>query len=192
MLTLQPFAAVAIALLLNPAAAWSGMGESAPHVPLPGAYPAIRTTATLGLVVLLATLGVWGGFVAEPRVPAARRLAHEEIIRLLDEQGVRYGYADYWASYDIAFRTRERITLAPHYTNRIAAYGEAVLGADRKAYVFRVSAPVDSDHYRKVLQLNTAAFQRLSRTWRRDGTRVISYDVPPYVVMIEGPSGSRP
>jgi len=191
-LALQPFAAVAIALLLNPAAAWAGERGSMPHAPPPGAFPAIRTTATLGSALLLATLGVWGSFIAEARVPEARRLAHEEIIRLLDEQGVRRGYADYWASYDIAFRTRERITLVPLYTNRIAAYGASAHDAEPKAYVFRVSAPEDSDHYRKVLQLNASAFQRLSRTWQRTGTRVTSHAVGPYMVFIEAPAGARP
>ena len=141
----------------------------------------------LGVALLLGALGVCGSFAAPARALEQRAAAHEEIIRLLDEQNVRYGFADYWASYDVAFRTRERIKLVPFYTNRIAAYGEEVSGAARKAYVFRVSAPEDSEHYRKVLQLNATAFQRFSRQWRGEARRVTSREVGPYLLVIEMP-----
>jgi hypothetical protein len=184
LLAVQPFAAVSVALLLDPARAWSRNGE--------GAAGALRTSSVLGVTLLLGALGVCGSFAAQGRATEQRGLAHEEIIRLLDEQNVRYGFADYWASYDVAFRTRERIKLVPFYTNRIAAYGEEVSGAARKAYVFRISAPEDSDHYRKVLQLNAAAFQRLSHQWRGENRRVTSREVGPYLLVIETPPDADP
>jgi hypothetical protein len=179
LLAVQPFAAVSVALLLDPARAWPGDGAATAGT--------LRMSSALGVTLLLGALGVCGSFAAPARATEQRGPAHEEIIRLLDEQSVRYGFADYWASYDIAFRTRERIKLVPFYTNRIAAYDTEVNGARRKAYVFRISAPEDSDHYRKVLQLNAAAFQRLSREWRRDASRVTSREVGPYLLMIEMP-----
>jgi hypothetical protein len=88
-------------------------------------------------VVFAAWLGVLavpyarlaGEYATNPPVPAKRQL-----IRLLDEQGVRYGTADYWLAYYIDFLTNERILFAADEPQRIKSYN-AILAEHRNEAV---------------------------------------------------------
>ena len=60
-------------------------------------------------------------YATHPPVPAKRQL-----IRVLEDKGVRYGTADYWIAYYVDFLTRERILLAADEPQRIKTYNAIV------------------------------------------------------------------
>jgi dolichyl-phosphate-mannose-protein mannosyltransferase len=62
-------------------------------------------------------------YVTHPPVPAKRQL-----IRVLENKGVRYGTADYWLAYYIDFMTSERMLFAADEPQRIKSYN-AILAA---------------------------------------------------------------
>jgi hypothetical protein len=60
-------------------------------------------------------------YATHPPIPAKRQL-----IRVLENRGVRYGTADYWIAYYVDFMTRERIILASDEPQRIKTYNALV------------------------------------------------------------------
>ncbi|HEX9366010.1 MAG TPA: hypothetical protein VF921_05250 [Vicinamibacterales bacterium] len=68
-------------------------------------------------------------YATNPPVPAKRRL-----IRVLEDQGIRYGTADYWLAYYIDFLTDERILFAADEPQRIKTYN-AILAEHRNEAV---------------------------------------------------------
>jgi IS1 family transposase len=60
-------------------------------------------------------------YATNPPIPAKRQL-----IRVLEEKGVRYGTADYWLAYYVDFMTDERILLAATEPQRIKSYNAIV------------------------------------------------------------------
>ena len=71
-------------------------------------------------------------YATNPPIPAKRQL-----IRVLEEKGVRYGTADYWLAYYIDFMTNERILIAATEPQRIKTYNAIV--ADHAAEAVRLS-----------------------------------------------------
>ncbi|MBW2273434.1 MAG: hypothetical protein JRG96_09200 [Deltaproteobacteria bacterium] len=174
LIPMQPFAAMSLALLLG----------------APGAYrvgpAAVKTASLVAATLLLAVLGLISTGLLSAQEAEARSRAHAEIIRILEENEVHHGWADYWASYDISFRTREEVKLGSFYVDRIPAYSDAARSATRRAFVFR-TAPADSPQDRLILEINERAFERLSRRLEQSDTKTSTTEVGPYRVVIETP-----
>ncbi|HLE04618.1 MAG TPA: hypothetical protein VI729_08435 [Anaerolineales bacterium] len=70
----------------------------------------------------------------------------EVLERYLAENGVRYGYADYWGAYTLDFLLEEGVILAPfNGINRYLPYSQAVSSAPKLAYIFPAgNAPAPS------------------------------------------------
>src|SRR3972149_7842727 len=70
----------------------------------------------------------------------------EVLERYLAENGVRYGYADYWGAYTLDFLLEEGVILAPfNGIDRYLPYSRAVGSAPKLAYVFPAgNAPAPS------------------------------------------------
>ena len=62
-------------------------------------------------------------YATDPPIPAK-----EELIRVLDARGIRYGKADYWLAYYIDFMTSERMVFAADAPQRILLYNAIVAG----------------------------------------------------------------
>lgn len=56
--------------------------------------------------------------------------------RLLEEQGVRYAFADYWLAYPLTLEARERLVITPLSVVRYEPYDEKVRASSAPAYVF--------------------------------------------------------
>ncbi len=71
------------------------------------------------------------------RWEAGRGVDAARLATALEARGVRYGVADYWASYRVTFLTRERVVLVPLHArqDRYAPYRDALDRAGRIAYV---------------------------------------------------------
>lgn len=62
--------------------------------------------------------------------------AHRSIIRLLEEKGVRGGYAHYVTSYVLTFESKEKLVLSPYRSpDRYPAYTQYVDGLQQVAYI---------------------------------------------------------
>jgi hypothetical protein len=78
-----------------------------------------------------------GEYVAQP--PIAPK---QDLIRELDARGIRYGYADFWVAYYVAFMTRERIILTPEDAVKIRTYKHMVdAHRDRAVRISRQACP---------------------------------------------------
>ncbi len=64
---------------------------------------------------------LWREYLTEPPVAAK-----QQVMRALEQDGVRYGSADYWVAYYISFLSRERIILASSDFVRIRTYNDLV------------------------------------------------------------------
>lgn len=107
-----------------------------------------RGRTVLGALLIATLVGVhaWGLFA--PRLAtnegfqltAHERVArdHHELIAFLRERGIEHVYTNYWVGYRLAFESGESIvptSFEQPATERIPAYGRAVRGAERVAYV---------------------------------------------------------
>ena len=112
-------------------------------VGLAGWVLSVRTPTALK-AAWLAAFAAWMAVQAIPHVRLAAEYAtnppvpaKQEVIRALDEQGIRYGKADYWLAYYIDFMTRERMIIASEGPQRILLYNTIV--AEHAAEAVRLS-----------------------------------------------------
>ena len=81
-------------------------------------------------------------FIQEMPQQEVIKRGHASILKLLDEKGVRGGYAHYITSYVLTFESREKIIIAPFRSpDRYPAYTQFVDGLDRVAYIFEKENP---------------------------------------------------
>jgi hypothetical protein len=147
----------------------------------------LRPARLVMSTLVFAVLGITSSFLLDSEDAAAKARAHVEIIEFLRANDVRHGWADYWAGYDIAFRTREEIALAPLYVSRIPAYEDAARRARTKAYVFLVEPPTRTPAVRRGLRVNEAALRRLQRRWEKGEAHTLSARFGRYLVVVESP-----
>jgi hypothetical protein len=164
LIPIQPFAALAAPLVFRLRASW-----------------------LVVITLAFAMLGIASSFLLDSEDDASKARAHEQIIELLRASDVHHGWADYWAGYDIAFRTREDIALAPLYVSRIPGYAEAARRARTKAYVFLVEPPSDSPAVRRALRVNAAALRHFQQRWEKGEAHTRSSRIGRYLVVVESP-----
>jgi len=145
-----------------------------------------RTAGLVAATALLACLGLASTALLDSEVAETRRRDHEEIIRILREKDVHRGWAYYWVSYDVAFRTLEEVKLAPFYVDRIPEYSDEARAADRRAFVFRARA-TDEPYDPAIMQINARAFQQMARRLNESGRSAWASKVGPYDIVIEMP-----
>jgi hypothetical protein len=116
-----------------------------PFVALPAASRFGKKTLTLLLAPHLVASAISGWVGYGPFVEGVRPvLQHAEIeaddafFRLMQERGMRYAQADYWASYRLTFASRENVIVVPTNAqeDRYAPHRAAFEHAPRFAYVF--------------------------------------------------------
>jgi hypothetical protein len=113
-----------------------------------------RRLARIAVIVLLAapvTASIMAAREAAQRDQEGRVVHRHEalldVVRELERQGVRGGYAPYWVAYKAAFLSREKVVFSPMGEwDRYPPYTHAVDALPREAYVFAVDPPnVDQD-----------------------------------------------
>ncbi|HEY2432475.1 MAG TPA: hypothetical protein VGI12_07350 [Vicinamibacterales bacterium] len=94
--------------------------------------PWLAAVACWTLLACVSHARLWHEYLTHPPVGAKR-----EVMRMLEQEGVRYGTADYWIAYYITFLTDERIILASSDFVRIRTYN--VLVEHHAAEAVRIS-----------------------------------------------------
>lgn len=132
-----------------------------------------------GVFALVLAFHLWGTIDSARRVPpglttqfdVVAQVDHRhmpQLIRFLESHGERRGYTNYWVTYPLAFRSRERLIYVPHlpyhpdfrYTrrdDRYPPYTEAVADAGRVAYI--------TTHHPALDERLRAEFSALGLSW---------------------------
>ena len=103
----------------------------------------------LAVLLLVFILGnnAYANYRFIQQLPDSRRvkIGHYSVLALLNEKGIRGGYAHYVISYVLTLESQEKIIFAPYRSpDRYPAYTRYVDGLERVAYVFNQDAPIVS------------------------------------------------
>jgi hypothetical protein len=115
-----------------------------------------RLAALLSPYLLASAVAGWLGYGSEGSHPFRRSAVAVDDDRLFEEltrRGIHYGIADYWASYRMAFLSREDFIVAPWHASqdRYGPYRASVAGARAVAYVYDPLESLESLEERRTL-----------------------------------------
>ena len=97
------------------------VGVAARYLQIERARPLLAAWASCCLAIFALAALAHGRLLAEYATAPPVALK-QELVRVLETRGVRYGYADYWTAYYVTFMTREQIIVTATEIPRIKSY----------------------------------------------------------------------